>query len=426
MEYATKRVKRRLSTTTAGVKSKLIETSAGFALMRNRMERVYLDWNATAPLRPEARAAMAAAFDLAGNPSSVHAEGRAARRLIEEARANVAALVGAEPEDVIFTSGGTEANMLALSPGLEIGNRNWRPTTLLVSAIEHASVGCGGRFPADAVRQLPVQPDGTIDLSALSTALQAVPAGRAGPLVSVMLANNETGIIQPISEVAAMVHAAEGLLHVDAVQGPGRLMLDMVALGADLLSLSAHKIGGPKGVGALVRRGGQIHFADPLLRGGGQERGARAGTENVPGIAGFGAAAQAVMAALGNETARMKALRHRLETGLKEAAPNVVIFGEFAERLPNTTLFGLRGVKAETAVIAFDLEGVAVSSGAACSSGKVKPSHVLAAMGIDDELTRAAIRVSLGPTSAEADIEHFLRAWNKHTKSLGKGCGLAA
>jgi cysteine desulfurase len=426
MEYATKRVKRRLSTTTAGVKSKPIERSAGFALMRDRMERVYLDWNATAPLRPEARAAMAMAFDQVGNPSSVHLEGRGARRLVEEARAKVAALVGTESENVTFTSGGTEANMLALSPGLATGHGQGRPIVLLVSAIEHPSVGCGGQFPAGAVTPLPVRPEGTVDLFALGTALQAVRAKGARPLVSVMLANNETGVVQPISEVAAIVREAEGVLHVDAVQAPGRIMLDRVALGADLLTLSAHKIGGPKGAGALVRRSGQIHLAASLLRGGGQERGVRAGTENVPGIAGFGAAAQAVMTAFGEETARMRALRDRLETGLKEVAPNVVIFGEMAERLPNTTLFGLRGIKAETAVIAFDLEGVAVSSGAACSSGKVKPSHVLAAMGVDDELARAAIRVSLGPTTTEADVAHFLRAWNKLTKSLGKGCGLAA
>jgi cysteine desulfurase len=376
-------------------------------------DRLYFDWNATAPLRPQAGAAMLAALDAAGNPSSVHGEGRAARRLIESARESVAALVGAEPRNVLFTSGGTEANVLALAP---VSAARAAPRDrLLVSAIEHPSVLAGGRFPAAAVEQMPVTGDGQLDLAALERRLAAL-GGRV--LVSLMLANNETGVVQPVSEVARLVHAAGGRLHVDAVQGAGRIPCDINALGADLLTVSGHKIGAPKGVGALVRRDGAEPM--PLMRGGGQEQGMRAGTENVPGIAGFGAAAAAARTALAAEGARSAALRDRLEAGLKAATPEVVIFGAAVERLPNTTLFAVPGMKAETAVIAFDLEGIAVSSGAACSSGRVQPSHVLAAMGVAAELAGAAVRVSLGPTTAESDIECFIQAWIRVSGALVK------
>ena len=220
--------------------------------------------------------------------------------------------------------------------------------------------------------------------------------------------------------MAAIVHAANGLLHVDAVQAAGRVPCDIRALGADLLTLSGHKIGGPKGVGALVRVNDGIHFADPLIRGGGQERGLRAGTENVAGIAAFGAAAAAARQQIAEEAGHMRALRDRLEAGLKAIAPQAVIFGAAAERLPNTTLFTAAGMKAETAVIAFDLEGVAVSSGAACSSGKVQPSHVLAAMGISAPLQHGAVRVSVGWTTTEADVEMCLGAWRKLATALSK------
>src|SRR5262252_5898807 len=370
-------------------------------------ERIYLDWNATAPLRSEARAAALAALDVIGNPSSVHGEGRAARRLVEQAREQVAALVGAEPRNVVFTSGGTEANMLALVP---LAPRE----RLLTSAIEHPSVLAGGRFSAGNVERLPVTGDGQIDLTALEQRLAAL--GDRG-LVSIMAANNETGVIQPVAQAARLVHSAGGLLHVDAVQAAGRIGWDISAMGADLVTLSAHKIGGPKGVGALIGRTGLDAFK-PLITGGGQERGARAGTENVAGIAGFGAAAAAVCASLAAEAARMGALRERLETGLKAASPQVVVFGIEAERLPNTTLFAVPGMKAETAVIAFDLEGVAVSAGAACSSGKVQASHVLAAMGVPPQLARAAVRVSLGPTITESDVDGFIEAWIKLSGSL--------
>jgi len=373
--------------------------------------RIYLDWNATAPLRPEARAAMAAAWDRFGNPSSIHEEGRAARRLVEDARAAVAAAVGGEPANVVFTSGGTEANALALSPifsGLPPFTR------LIISAIEHPSVLAGGRFTADQVSRVAVNAAGTIDLDDLRYTLGSGPPA----LVSVMLANNETGAIQPIAEVAALVHAAGSLLHVDAVQAFSRISLTINGLEADLLTLSGHKIGGPKGVGALIGRRGAL-MPDALIQGGGQERGRRAGTENVPGIAGFGAAVTAAIAAAAAEVPKMLRLRRQLEDGLK--ATGAVVFSEQAERLPNTTLAGLRGARAETAVIGLDLAGVAVSSGAACSSGKVSSSHVLAAMGVPGPLAEGAIRLSLGWSTTESEIHGALEAWRKLAGVLGKG-----
>ena len=387
------------------------------------VERSYFDWNATAPLRPQAAEALREALSVPGNPSSVHAEGRAARRLVEEAREEVAALVAARPGDVFFTSSGTEANMLALTPAIQTADERRPREKLLISAIEHSSVRTGGRFPRGAVADIAVDADGRVDLAALADAL----AEASRPLVSIMLANNETGVVQPIAQAAAIVHAAGGLLHVDAVQAAGRIACDINALGADLLTLSAHKIGGPKGVGALIRAREDIHFPDPLIRGGGQERGLRAGTENVAGIAAFGAAAAAVRRQGAAEADHMRALRDKLETGLKAVAPGAVIFGATAERLPNTTLFAAEGMKAETAVISFDLEGIAVSSGAACSSGKVQPSHVLAAMGVSPALTRGAVRLSLGWTTTETDIERFLGAWRKLATALSKGqAGMAA
>jgi cysteine desulfurase len=243
-------------------------------------DRLYFDWNASAPLRDEARAAVLRALDATGNASSVHAEGRAARGAIEAARAQVAQLVGKEAKNLTFTTGATEANMLALTPAIETAGEKRRRDKLLVSAIEHASVLCGGRFAPDAVAQIPVNRDGIVDVNALRGAIPR--SGR--PLISVMLANNETGAIQPIAEIAEAVHATNGLLHVDAVQAPGRIACDMAALGADLMTISSHKIGGPQGAGALIRRG-DIQI-EPLIRGGGQERGYRAGTENVAAIAG--------------------------------------------------------------------------------------------------------------------------------------------
>ena len=381
--------------------------------MADMAGRIYLDWNATTPLRPEAKAAMAHAWEIGGNPSSVHAEGREARRLIEEARAAVASAVGADASNVIFTSGGTEANSLALTPGMRRGKGpavEW----LLTSAIEHTSVLAGGRFALEATGTIGVTRAGIVDLDRLRMLLDGPPA-----LVSIMLANNETGAIQPVAEAAELVHGAGGLLHVDAIQALGRIPFDLVSTGADLLSLSAHKVGGPKGVGALVLAEGLEGLA-PLLRGGGQEKGRRAGTEDVAGIAGFGAAAKSALVGRGHEADREQGLRMRLEAGLL-ATPGAVVFAVEAERLPNTVLFAIPGVRSETAVIGFDLAGVAVSAGSACSSGKVQPSHVVEAMGYGSDLSQGAVRLSLGWSTTETDVESALQAWRKLADSLLRG-----
>ena len=377
-------------------------------------DRVYLDWNATTPLRPEARQAMEVAWDMAGNPSSVHAEGRQARRLVEGARAAISGAVGARPQDLVFTSGGTEANALALTPGLRrgVGEPAQR---LLVSAIEHTSVLSGGRFPPEAIGTIQVTGSGLIDIDHLRRLLAV---GRPA-LVSVMLANNETGALQPVGEVADIVHEAGGLLHVDAIQALGKIPFDIKSLRADLITFSAHKVGGPKGVGALVLAE-ETQGLEPLLRGGGQELGRRAGTENVAGIAAFGAATTAAMAALAGDISRLHALRERLENGLQQT-PGMIVFSAEVPRLPNTTLFTVPGLKAETAVIGFDLGGIAVSSGSACSSGKVQPSHVLAAMGFGKELAQGAVRLSMGWSTSEADIDLTLEAWRKLANALLKG-----
>jgi cysteine desulfurase len=377
-------------------------------------DRVYLDWNATTPLRPEARAAMAEAWELCGNPSSVHAEGRRGRRLIEDARVAVARAVGAAPRNVVFTSGGTEANALALSPGLRCG-ASQPVERLLVSAIEHPSVLAGGRFAAEAVARIGVTRGGWLDLDQLRAMLASGPPA----LVSVMAANNETGVIQPVAEAAEIVHAAGGLLHVDAIQAFGKIPFNIKEMSADLATLSAHKIGGPKGVGAVVLAEG-LAGLEPLLRGGGQESGHRAGTENVAGIAGFGAAIAAAMQAREADANRVQALRDHLDAGLRDSG-HATIIARLVPRLPNTTLFIAPGVKAETAVIGFDLEGIAVSSGSACSSGKVRPSHVLEAMGLGPEIAQLGVRLSLGWSTSQADVDRCLEAWRKLSRPLTKG-----
>jgi cysteine desulfurase len=377
-------------------------------------DRIYLDWNATTPLRPEVHATMAAALELSGNPSSVHAEGRRARKLVEDARAAVAAAIGASPRNVVFTSAGTEANALALLPGLR--RATTRPVERLVmSAIEHASVLAGGRFGSETIGKVRVTRSGVVDLDHLRERLASGPPA----LVSIMAANNETGALQPIGAAAEIVHAAGGLLHVDAIQALGKTPLHINDMGADLVTLSAHKIGGPKGVGALLLSEGLLGL-EPLLRGGGQELGRRAGTENVAGIAGFGAAVGVALGALQADATRLERLRSRLESGLKQT-PGAVIFAEDAPRLPNTTLFTAPGMRAETAVIGFDLEGIAVSSGSACSSGKVQPSHVLEAMGFGPKLAQGAVRLSLGWSTAETDIDSCLKAWRKLADTLLRG-----
>ena len=385
-------------------------------------ERTYLDWNATAPLRPEARAAMIAAFDEIGNPSSVHREGRTSRRIVEQARERVAELVGAEPRNVVFTSGGTEANMLALTPAMENAQEKIRFDRLMVSAIEHVSVRGGGRFPASQLEEIPVTTDGVVDLGALERRLSERKwQGHLPPLVSIMAANNETGAVQPVRQAAALVHQAGGLLHVDAIQAAGRIPCDINHMEADLMTISAHKLGGPQGLGALIKRSAALHLSEPMIKGGGQERGSRAGTENVAGLAGFGAAAASAAATMANDAERMRFVRDRLESALAEGP--AVIFSQAVERLPNTSLFAVAGLRAETALINLDLDGVAVSSGSACSSGKVAPSHVLAAMGAPPNLVAGAIRVSIGPTTSENEIDLFLEAWTKLLAGLSKSRG---
>lgn len=375
--------------------------------------RTYLDWNATTPLRPEARDAMIAALEICGNPSSVHAEGRRSRMLVEHARLAVANAVGATPQQVIFTSGGTEANVLALQPELR-GSVSPPHRRLLVSAIEHASVLTGGHFSEKQVDIIPVTRSGLVDLDDLRSRLD----GQPPTLVSVMLANNETGAIQPIAAIADIVHQAEGLLHVDAVQAFGKIATNIKELKGDLLTISAHKVGGPKGVGALIL-GENLAGFTALLRGGGQEKGRRAGTENVPGIAGFGSAVTATMANLSRDREHMSRLRQRLEAGIKEVS-DAIIFCADLPRLPNTTLFTVPGLRAETAIIGFDLEGIALSSGSACSSGKVTPSHVLTAMGLSAEVARGGIRVSLGWSTSDGDVDRFIQAWRKLAGTLLK------
>ncbi|MDX2142882.1 MAG: cysteine desulfurase family protein [Rhodospirillaceae bacterium] len=363
-----------------------------------RSTPIYLDYNATTPVSAEAKAAMTAAMDVAGNPSSIHRMGRAARALIEDAREAVAALVKAKPADVIFTSGGTEANALALK-GLA---RAMGCVGTVCSTVEHPSVLAN---MSDLDSFIAVDTHGIVDLGALETRLKKS-SGKL--LVSVMFANNETGVLQPIAEVVRLTHGAGGLVHCDAIQAAGKTALDMAALGVDALSLSAHKFGGPKGVGALVLRSGMS--VSPLFEGGGQEKTRRSGTENVIGIAGFGAAARDAGAWLA-AMPRIEKLRDGLEARLVQSAPSVVVHGRAVPRLANTSCLSASGVASQTQVMQLDLAGLCVSTGSACSSGKVTLSHVLKAMGVADELTASAIRVSLGPDTTEADVNAFLDAY---------------
>ncbi|MDR3439009.1 cysteine desulfurase family protein [Telmatospirillum sp.] len=367
---------------------------------------VYLDYNATAPVRPAARGAMLRAMAHPGNPSSIHGFGRAARRLVEDAREAVACLVGASPEAVVFTSGGTEANALALA--------GWGRRRLLWSAIEHPSV-----LKAAPGESIPVGPDGRVDLSALEELLAA---SREPAVVAVMAANNETGVLQPVADVVRIAKAHGAVVHCDAVQAVGRVDIDMAALGIDSLALSAHKLGGPTGVGALVLANSDVDLA-PLLRGGGQERNRRAGTENLPGIAGLGAAARAVQDDVG-EMERLAILRDRLEQGARQRVPSLVVFGGQSPRVSNTACLAMPGVTAQTLLMGLDLAGVAVSAGSACSSGKLAPSHVLIAMGAGP-LAASAIRVSLGWASRDDDVERFLDAFGAVTGRLAAGRGTA-
>ena len=378
-----------------------------------RVDRTYLDYNASAPLRPRAREVMLACLDRPGNASSVHAEGREARALIESARATIAELTGASPRGVIFTSGATEAANLALSPSL--GDGGTAVEWLLAGAGEHPCVLAGHRFPPERTRTIPLTARGCVDLAELGRLLAGAP-GRC--LVAIQAANNETGVLQPVAEAAGLVHARGGLLVCDAVQAAGRVACDFATLGADALLLSAHKFGGPRGAGALVFRSAALHVGEPLIRGGGQEAGARAGTENVAAIAGFAAAAREAFEEPDAEGQRLAALRDRLETTLAGAFADLVVFGAGAGRLPNTSSFALPGFSAETLLIALDLAGFAISSGSACSSGKVAASHVLAAMGVAPEIARGALRVSPGRATTENDVERFCATFEKTVRNM--------
>ena len=372
--------------------------------------RLYLDWNATAPLHPAAREAVLRSLDLFGNPNSVHGEGRATRAAIEAARRQVAVLTGAEPAHVVFTSGATEAANMVLTPEFRMGRTPLDIGHLYVSAIEHPAVREGGRFDRDRVSEIPVTFDGVVDLAALEALLAAHDKATGLPMVAIMLANNETGILQPVQAAAQIVHAHGGIMVVDAVQAIGRIPFDINEIGADFLIVSSHKIGGPKGAGALVSRG-EILMPKPLIHGGGQEKGHRSGTENSLAVVGFGAAAAAASDEFQSRNATVLALRDRLEAGMRQAAPDVIIHGSDQPRVPNSTFFTLPGLKAETGQIAFDLEGVALSAGSACSAGKLGESHVLVAMGRDPQL--GALRISLGFATTDEDIDRALLAFTK-------------
>jgi cysteine desulfurase len=361
---------------------------------------IYLDHNATAPIRPEAEAAVLAALRIGGNPSSVHSAGRAARALVEEARLKVAALVGAPAPGVVFTSGGAEANGLAVASAVHAGSRR-----LIIGATEHSSVLASAEAAEAAVDVWPVDGDGVADLTWLEQRLAAWNRDDGRPFAALMLANNETGVIQPVAEAAALMQAAGGWLHVDAIQGFGKLPIDFRALGADTLAMSAHKIGGPQGVGALAF-GARVQLARQI-HGGGQERSMRAGTENVPGVAGFGAAAAAALRDLSKaaDSSARDAAAARL---VRDAG--AVVMGAGAARLPGVLCIATAGFASELQLMQMDLAGVLISAGSACSSGKVKASHVLTAMG-HDQLAACAVRVSGGWNTTPQDWEGFADAW---------------
>jgi cysteine desulfurase len=365
--------------------------------------RVYLDHNASAPLLPAAREAMLAALDNDANPSSVHREGRQARSLIEEARRAVADLCNARPDHVVFTSGASEAAATLLTPDWTMGRAPLRLSRLYVSAADHPCILGGGRFAASQVETLPVDENGLVDLAALQAALTRHDGAEGLPLVAIHAVNNETGVIQPVAEIASIVKAAGGMFVCDAVQVAGRISMDISEGYGDFLILSSHKIGGPKGVGAIVGRSDLV-MPRPLIAGGGQEKGHRGGTENVAAIAGFGAAARCAAEGLGR-IGEIAQLRDRFEAAILEILPEATIYGKQAPRVANTIYFGVPGIKAETLQIALDLAGIAVSAGSACSSGKVGESHVLQAMGFAGR--GGAIRVSIGPGTSEEDLGRF-------------------
>lgn len=373
------------------------------------------DENAGAPLIATARAAMVAALDGSANASSIHAAGRRARAIVERSRDHVGTLCGADKDGVVFTSGATEAAVLALSPAFRRGKETLPVGRLFVAATEHPCVLAGGRL-ADRLTVIPVDGNGRVDVAVLADRLEAHDPADGVPLVALMLANNETGVIQPVTEVTNLVHDNGGFIFCDAVQAIGRLPVDIGDLRVDFLSISSHKIGGPQGAGALILADPDLRPM-PLLTGGGQERGLRAGTENVAAIAGFGVAAGQVMDHVERRES-MARMRDRLEAGIRRISPDVQFAGAAAARLPNTAMCVVPGLAAETAVIAFDLEGVALSSGSACSSGKVAPSHVLQAMGFPEDLAGNGIRISLPADVTEVEIDEFLSVWQSVDRRL--------
>lgn len=366
--------------------------------------RIYLDYNASAPVRPEARAAFAQRLDSPGNASSVHEEGRGARRAIEAARDAVGGALGLSSKSVTFVSGGTEANVTALNPIWKIDEQDVVFKGVFVSAIEHPSVLAGGRFLPEQIEILPVGSHGQVDLDALARRLSEC---ESPVLISVMAANNETGIVQPIKAISELVHAHGGYVHTDAVQAFGKMPMNAEDLGADVVTVSAHKIGGLQGAGAIATRDNVSVPA--LVKGGGQEGYRRAGTENVAAIDAFGATISK-LDGFEAEWAEIRRLRDHFEAELNRIAPYCVVFGQDVERLGNTSCFAIPGVRAETAMINFDLSGIAVSSGSACSSGKVSASHVLKAMGVEDAIATGAIRASFGWATTRDDISSFLQA----------------
>ena len=364
--------------------------------------RVYLDYNATAPLRPAAGAATSVAMEALGNPSSIHAEGRAARTLLEDSRARLAAGIGAAPKNIVFTSGATEAANLALTPELYGGGETRPCQWLLVAGGEHPCVLRGSRFPAGAIRVLPFEPEGALSLNALAMALHELAGTRV--MVALQAANHETGVVQPVREAAELVHTAGGVLVCDATQAVGHLEATFRTLNADVLFFSSHKLGGPAGAGALAFARDDLHICNALLRGGGQESGRRAGTENVGAAAGFAAAFDEVQGSRAGEAGRLSGLREEIEGVVAKILPQARFLGRGSQRLPNTTAWVAEGFDARTLAMALDIEGVAVSPGAACSSGKTSASTVLAAMGLRDA---ASVRVSLGWRSGAKDVELF-------------------
>jgi cysteine desulfurase len=383
--------------------------------------RTYLDHNATTPIHPDARAAMNVALDCIGNPSSVHAEGRAARAVIDAARRDVADLVGAAPDDVFFTSGGTEALNMILTP--ELASSEGPSEVLLVGAGEHPAVLAGHRFSPERVETIATTTDGRLDLDVLDAAL-ARHAGRR-VMLALQAANNETGVIQPVAEAAAMVHARGGFVVCDAVQATGKIDSAIMGLGADAMAISGHKFGGPKGVGALIFGGSRHHLKEGVVRGGGQERGLRSGTENLAGIAGLGAAARFARV-WRTRTDRLTAWRKTIEGIIGTHVPEAVIFGHGVERLPNTVAFAAPGLDARVLLMNLDLGGVAVSAGSACAAGKAKPSHVLEAMGAPAALAGSATRISLGWTTTEDDIARFAAVFAEAIERLGARASRAA